>query len=145
MCLHSAFRPLPHARARPDEESPGATGGLGRRPGAFAAVASPGTRHTRRLWPPWLLAAPLLALGPLRDHALASEDADARHVLLVADRLDGDAPAVALRPGLVLAQTRRLAVDGVPVEGRRHVPERFDLQVRDRLTRHVRHAHAEQQ
>src|SRR3954447_17927705 len=58
-------------------------------------AASPSALH--RLRPAGLLAAALLAVGPLGHHHPATEGADHRAVLLVADGLDRDDPAVVLR------------------------------------------------
>src|SRR4051812_36462082 len=98
-----------------------------------------------RLRAPGLLPAALLDVGGGGHHHLASEDADQGAVLVVAAGLHLDDAAVGLRLRRPLVEHRRLAVDGVAVEGRRHVPQRLDLQVGDGLARHVGYRHAEQQ
>ena len=63
--------------------------------------------------------------------------------LVPADGLDGHDAAVGLALRLALLEHGRACVDGVAVEGRARVAQRLDLEVRDRLARDVRHAHAE--
>src|SRR6516165_9985749 len=92
-----------------------------------------------------LLAAALLDVGIGGDHYLTAEHADQGAVLLVAAGLDLDDAPVILRFRRPFAQHGGLAVDGVAVEGRRDVLQRFHFQVRDGLAGHVRHRHAEQQ
>src|SRR5690242_652259 len=60
-------------------------------------------------------------------HDLAAEDADDGAVLLIANGLDVDNPAVALAAGRGLVENGGLAVDGVAVEGGGDVAQRFDL------------------
>src|SRR5580704_9819203 len=57
----------------------------------------------------------------------------------------GGLRAAGLGRGRPLPEHGGLAVDGVAVEGRRHVLERLHFQVRDGLARDVRYRHAEQQ
>src|SRR5882757_6053950 len=92
-----------------------------------------------------LFAAPLLDVRGGRHQHLAAEDADQCAVLLVTPGLDVHDAAVVLRRGRPLVQHGGLAVDRVAVEGRRDMAQRLDLQVGDRLARHVRHRHAQQQ
>src|SRR6266852_2353184 len=94
---------------------------------------------------PGLFPAALFDVGLGRYHHLAAEHADQGAVLLVAAGLDLDDAPVGLRFRWPLAEHGGLAVDGVAVEGRRHVLQRLDLQVRDGLARDVRDRHAEQQ
>src|SRR6478735_11070001 len=98
-----------------------------------------------RNWAAGGVAAAGVEVGLLRHHHLAAEDADQRAVLVVPARLDMDDPAVVLAGRLPLLQHRRLAVDRVAVERRRHVTQRLDLEVGDRLARHVRHRHPDEQ
>src|SRR3954447_14650077 len=98
-----------------------------------------------RLRPRRLLPAAGLAVRALGHHHLSPEDADHRAVLLAADGLDVHDPAVVLGLRLGLVEHRRLAVDRVAVERRRHVPQRLDLQVGDRLAGDIGNAHPEQQ
>ncbi len=78
-------------------------------------------------------------------HHLAPEDAHQGAVLVVALGLHVHDAAVVLRLRRGLVQHGRLAVERVAVEGGRHVPQRLDLQVGDRLAGHVGHGHAQQQ
>src|SRR5580704_1437152 len=92
-----------------------------------------------------LFPAALFDVGLGRHHHLAAEHADQGAVLLVAAGLDLDDAPVGLGRGWPLPEHGGLAVDGVAVEGRRHVLERLHFQVRDGLARDVRYRHAEQQ
>src|ERR1700751_3205097 len=86
-----------------------------------------------------LLPAALLDIGLGGHHHLAAEHAHARAVLLIAAGLDLDDAPVVLRFRRPLVQHGGLAVDGVGMEGGIPGPQPLDLQVRDRLARHVRH------
>src|SRR5665647_787322 len=77
----------------------------------------------------WLFAATRFEIAVLRHHDLALEDADQRAVLLVSLGLDMDNTPVVLGRRLPLVENRGLAIDGVPVEGRRHVTQRLDLEI----------------
>src|SRR6478672_10978819 len=81
--------------------------------------------------------------GPLRHEHLAAKLAHDLAALVLADGVDRHDAAVGLRPGLHLVDHRRPRVDRVAVEGGLRVLQRLDLEVRDRLPRHVGHAHPE--
>src|SRR5689334_23535574 len=92
----------------------------------------------KRLGAAGLGAAVLLDVVLGGDHDLAAEHADHGAVLLVAAGLDLHHAPVALG-GQPLAEHGGLAVDGVAVEGGRHVPQRLDLPVGDGLAGDVGH------
>src|SRR5262245_16773953 len=88
----------------------------------------------------------IAALGrvlPFGDHNPTPERTHDRAVLLVPARLDVDDPAVWLGCRLLYLEYGRLAVDRVAVKRRCQVAQRLDLEVGDRLARHIGHGHAE--
>src|SRR3954454_5440692 len=133
-----------HCRAPPPWWRPSEAGAYCPADGLAATTRSRRPSARSRLWAARLLPTTGLAVGTLGHHDLAAEDADDRPVLLVADGLHVHDPAVVLRLGLGLVEDRRLAVDGVSVERRSHVPQRFDLQVGDGLPRDIREPYSQE-